>query len=210
MENACWLHRLVAAPWCQTSRSKRWRAGGQLGEVVPWISVNNENGHYLRKLLDRVSPTEPVMVHMVVEVKNHPTAELQTGNVYGIFLGKSGKYIILLDLFKQAASDYGVSMADNCSTDFPTEGIAFYPTFNDFGSPVSAGLLLKGTYYHTTADVDMNSISYTEIDKAPRRMAFIFDELVNHTIDDLREGESSIPEDSVYSSLLFKLFFGNN
>ena len=296
--------------------------GDQLGEVVPWISVNDENGYYLRKLLDRVTPTDPVMVRMVVEGRNHPPAELQTGNVYGILPGKSGKYImmfthvdgyfyglhdngasdaanlalaryyaalpleqrehgfiflfegghertgvggtrhfaskytdlmknnmllisrmehlgftqqlkegfltgqtnigspvfltlsnkspLLLDLFKQAASDYGVSMADNYSTDFATDEIAFYPPFNDFGSPVFAGWLQTGAYYHTTADVDMNGISYTEMEKATRGMAFIFDELGNHTIDDLREGESPIPEDSVYSSLLFKLFLGNN
>ena len=73
-----------------------------------------------------------------------------------------------------------------------------------------AGWLQTGAFYHTTADVDMNSISYTEMEKATRGMAFIFDELCNHTIDDLREGESPIPEDSVYSSLLFKLFLGNN
>jgi len=296
--------------------------GDQLGEVVPWISVNDENGYYLRKLLDRASPTNPVMVRMVVEGRNHPPAELQTGNVYGILPGKSGKYImmfthvdgyfyglhdngasvaanlalakyyaslpleqrehgliflfegghertgvggtrhfaskytdlmkndillisrmehlgftqqlkegfltgqtnigspvfltlsnrspLLLELFKQAASDYGVSMADNYSIDFATDEIAVYPPFNDFGSPVFAGWLQTGAYYHTTADVDMNGMSYTEIEKAARGMAFIFDELVKHTVADLREGESPIPEDSVYSSLLFKLFLGNN
>jgi hypothetical protein len=127
-----------------------------------------------------------------------------------VFLTLSNKSPLLLDLFKQAASDYGVSMADNYSTDFATDEIAFYPPFNDFGSPVFAGWLQTGAYYHTTADVDMNGISYTEMEKATRGMAFIFDELGNHTIDDLREGESPIPEDSVYSSLLFKLFLGNN
>ena len=62
---------------------------------MPWISVNDENGYYLRKLLDRVTPTDPVMVRMVVEGRNHPPAELQTGNVYGILPGKSGKYIMM-------------------------------------------------------------------------------------------------------------------
>ena len=72
------------------------------------------------------------------------------------------------------------------------------------------GCRYTGAYYHTTADVDMNGMSYTEIEKAARGMAFIFDELGKHTVADLREGESPIPEDSVYSSLLFKLFLGNN
>ena len=81
-------------------------------------------------------------------------------------------------------------MADVYSTDFATDEIAFYPPFNDFGAPVFAGWLQTGPYYHTTADVDMNGISYAEMEKAARGMAFIFDQLGKHTVADLREGES--------------------
>lgn len=296
--------------------------GDQLGEVMPWISINDENGYYLRKLIDRAPASDPVMVRMVVEGRNHLPSELQTGNVYGILPGKSGKYILmfthvdgyfyglqdnaasvaanlalaryyaampleqrehgfiflfegghertgvggtrdfatkyadlmkndillisrmehlgftqqlkegfltgptnigspyfltlsnrsplLLDLFKEASSEYGVSMADVYSTDFATDEIAFYPPFNDFGAPVFAGWLQTGPYYHTTADVDMNGISFAEMEKAARGMAFIFDQLGKHTVADLREGESPLPKDGAYSSPLFKLFLGNN
>ena len=296
--------------------------GDQLGEVIPWISVNDENGYYLRKLIDRATPSNPVKVRMVVEGRNHLPSELQTGNVYGILPGKSGKYImmfthvdgyfyglhdngasvaanlalaryyaaqpieqrehgfiflfqgghertgvggtrdfatkyadlmrndlllvsrmehlgftqqlkegfltgptnsgspifltlsnrspLLLNLFQEAASEYGVSMADIYSTDFATDEIAFYPPFNDFGAPVFAGWLQTGPYYHTTADVDMNGISYAEMEKVARGMAFIFDQLGNHTIADLREGETPLTNDSVYSSPAFKMFLGNN
>jgi hypothetical protein len=296
--------------------------GDQLGEVMPWIGINDENGYYLRKLIDRAPPSDPVMVRMVVEGKNRLPSELQTGNVYAILPGKSGKYImsfthvdgyfyglqdngasvaanlalarhyaalppeqrehgfiflfegghertgvggtrnfaakypdlmkndlllisrmehlgftqqlkegfltgptnigspyfltlsnrspLLLDLFKEAASEYGVSMADVYSTDFATDEIAFYPPFNDFGAPVFAGWLQTGPYYHTTADVDMNGISFAEMEKAARGMSFIFDQLGKHTVADLREGESPFPKDNGYSSPLFKLFLGNN
>lgn len=296
--------------------------GDQLGEVIPWISVNDENGYYLRKLIDRATQSDPVKVRMVVEGRNHLPSELQTGNVYGILPGKSGKYImmfthvdgyfyglhdngasvaanlalaryyaskpleqrehgfiflfqgghertgvggtrdfatkygdlmkndlllvsrmehlgftqqlkegfltgptnsgspifltlsnrspLLLNLFREAASEYGISMADVYSTDFATDEIAFYPPFNDFGAPVFAGWLQTGPYYHTTADVDMDGISYAEMEKVARGMAFIFDQLGNHTVEDLREGESPLTNDSVYSSEAFKLFLGNN
>ena len=56
------------------------------------------------------------MVRMVVEGRNHPPAELQTGNVYGILPGKSGKYIMMfthVDGYFYGLHDNGASVAAN-------------------------------------------------------------------------------------------------
>ena len=296
--------------------------GDQLGEVLPWIGINDENGYYLRKLLDRATPKDPVTVKLIVEGRNHSPAELQTGNVYALLPGKSGKYImmfthvdgyfyglhdngasvaanmalarhyaampleqrehgfiflfegghertgvggtrdfakkysdlmrndillvtrmehlgftqqlkegfitgptnvgspvflnlsnrspLLLKLFKEAVSQYGVSLADLYSNDLATDEIAFYPPFNDFGNPIFAGLLQTGAYYHTTADVDMKGVSFVEMEKATRAFASIFDKLGKYTLSDLRKDEVPYLTSNVYASPMFKLYLGNN
>ena len=90
--------------------------GDQLGEVMPWIGINDENGYYLRKLIDRAPPSDPVMVRMVVEGTNRPPSELQTGNVYAILPGTSGKYIMSfthVDGYFYGLQDNGASVAAN-------------------------------------------------------------------------------------------------
>lgn len=295
--------------------------GDELGEALPWISIGDDDGYYLRKLLDRAKPDTPVRVRMVVEGRNRPPTELETGNVYAFLPGRSGKYIlvhthvdgyfyglhdnggsvaaqlalaryyaskpvderphgfvflfqgghertgvggtrhfaakhkemlrekllmatrlehfgftqqlregpfrgptnvasplfftisnrspVLIDLFKAAASAYGVVVADRAMTDLATDEIALYPPFTDLGDPIFAGWLQTGAYYHSTADVDLNGINFHELERVTRAYAFVFDRLAPFTIADLRRGERERPTDNPYASPLFRLFLGN-
>ena len=295
--------------------------GDELGEILPWISIGDDDGYYLRKLLDRASPEAPVRVRVVVEGRNRPPSELETGNVYAFLPGRSDKYILvhthvdgyfyglhdngasvaahlalarfyaskpleqrphgfvflfqgghertgvggtrdfvkkyedllrekllmatrlehlgfvkqiregfltgptnapsplfftntnrspaLIDIFNAAASAYGVVVADLASTDLPTDEIALYPPFADLGDPIFAGWVQTGTYYHSTADVDLSGISFEEMERAARAYAYVFDRLGPLTLADLRRGEQARPADNVYASPLFQLFLGN-
>lgn len=295
--------------------------GDELGEALPWISLGDDAGYYLRKLLDRATPDVPVRVRMVVEGRNRPPSELETGNVYAFLPGRSGQYVlvhshvdgyfyglhdnggsvaahlalaryyaskpieerphgfiflfqgghertgvggtrhfaakyeerlrknllmatrlehfgftqqlregpfggptnvasplffttsnrspVLTDLFKAAASAYGVVVADRAMTDLATDEIALYPPFSDLGDPIFAGWLQTGAYYHSTADVDLHGIHYHELERVTRAYAFVFDALGPFTVADLRRGERRRPTDNPYASPLFRLFLGN-
>ncbi len=295
--------------------------GDEIGEVLPWISIGDDAGYYLRKLLDRAGPKAPVRVRMVVEGQNRPPSELETGNVYAFLPGLSGKYILihthvdgyfyglhdngasvaahmalaqfyalkplehrphgfvflfqgghertgvggtrdfvkkyeemlrekllmttrmehfgfvqqlsegpfggptnaptplfftssnrspaLIEIFNAAASKYGVVVADQAITDLPTDEIAFYPPFAKLGDPIFAGWLQTGTYYHSTADVDLQGVSFNELERVTRAYAYVFDQLGSLTLADLRLGEQPRSEDNAYASRLFQLYLGN-
>ena len=295
--------------------------GDELGEALPWISLGDDDGYYLRKLLDRASPDDPVRVRMVVRGRNRPPSELETGNVHAFLPGRSGRYILihthvdgyfyglhdngasvaahlalarhyaskpaaerphgfiflfqgghertgvggtrdfvakhtrllrekllmatrlehfgfvqqlregpfrgptnvasplfftisnrsplLIDLFKQAASAYGVVVADRAMTDLATDEIALYPPFAELGDPIFAGWLQTGAYYHSTADVDLNGIRFGEVERVARAYAYVFDGLAAYSLADLRRGERERPTGNPYASPVFKLFLGN-
>jgi hypothetical protein len=69
--------------------------GDELGEALPWISIGNDDGFYLRKLIDRATPKTPVRVRLNVQGHLEAGKERMSANVYGLIPGKSGKYIIL-------------------------------------------------------------------------------------------------------------------
>ncbi|MGL6313755.1 M28 family peptidase [Vibrio sp. WXL103] len=70
--------------------------GDSIGRAMPWTGVNYEDGVYLRKLIDRATPEEPVKLHLNVQGVMDPPEQRMTGNVYGVLPGKSGKYIIVI------------------------------------------------------------------------------------------------------------------
>ena len=69
--------------------------GDSIGLAIPWISINFEDGNYLRKLIDESTPEKPVKVKMNIQCKMEEGKDRMLGNVYGILEGKQDKYIIL-------------------------------------------------------------------------------------------------------------------
>ena len=70
--------------------------GENLGLALPWTTINNKDGYYLRKLLDRATPKDPVRVRLNVQGEEQGPDKRHSYNVYGVLPGKSGKYIVHL------------------------------------------------------------------------------------------------------------------
>ena len=90
--------------------------GDAIGEALPWTSIGNEEGLYLRKLLDRATPDNPVKVKMNVQGKMESGKDRMSGNVYAKLPGKSGKFIIIpthVDGYFYGIHDNGASVALN-------------------------------------------------------------------------------------------------
>lgn len=68
--------------------------GENIGLALPWTSINNNDGYYLRKLLDRASRDKPVTVRLNVQGAEEGGDVRYSYNVYGILPGQSGKYIL--------------------------------------------------------------------------------------------------------------------
>ncbi|MEP6160357.1 MAG: hypothetical protein ABJ171_08320 [Halieaceae bacterium] len=70
--------------------------GENIGLALPWTTINNNDGYYLRKLVDRASPENPVKVRLNVQGREQGADERYSYNVYGLLPGRSGKYILHL------------------------------------------------------------------------------------------------------------------
>lgn len=90
--------------------------GDSIGEAVPWTSIGNSAGLYLRKLLDRATPDEPVIAELDVQGHMESGADRISGNVYAILDGRSGDYIVIpshVDGYFYGLHDNGASVAMN-------------------------------------------------------------------------------------------------
>lgn len=90
--------------------------GDDIGKAIPWISISNDDGFYLRKLLDRASPQNTVSVKLNVQGEIESGTERISGNTYAILPGQSDKYIILpshVDGYFYGIHDNGASVALN-------------------------------------------------------------------------------------------------
>jgi len=70
--------------------------GENLGLALPWTVINNNDGYYLRKLLDRATKEQPVIAKLNVQGKEEGPDKRYSYNVTGVLPGKSGKYIMLM------------------------------------------------------------------------------------------------------------------
>ena len=68
--------------------------GENLGLALPWTVINNQDGYYLRKLLDRATADEPVRMRLDVQGEEQGPDIRYSYNVYGVLPGQSGKYIL--------------------------------------------------------------------------------------------------------------------
>jgi hypothetical protein len=90
--------------------------GDSIGEAVPWTSIGNDAGLYLRKLLDRATPDAPVVAELDVQGRMETRNERISGNVYAILPGRSGDYIVIpthVDGYFYGLHDNGSSVALN-------------------------------------------------------------------------------------------------
>lgn len=90
--------------------------GDEIGKALPWTSIGDDAGLYLRKLLDRSSAEDPVVLEMNIQGRMEPRAERVSGNVYGMLPGQSGKYIVIpshVDGYFYGIHDNGSSVALN-------------------------------------------------------------------------------------------------
>ncbi|GAL09807.1 hypothetical protein JCM19233_784 [Vibrio astriarenae] len=81
-------------------------------------------------------------------------------------------------------------------------------SFDDLNA-ISTGWAISSYAYHSTADYDLGLISFKLLEKYAKAHIFILDSLAEVTKEDLLEDSAPLPEKSIYSSELFKLFYGN-
>jgi hypothetical protein len=90
--------------------------GDSIGQAVPWTSIGDDDGLYLRKLLDRATDENPVTVRLNVQGHMESGEQRISGNVYAILPGQSGDYIVIpthVDGYFYGIHDNGASVALN-------------------------------------------------------------------------------------------------
>jgi hypothetical protein len=90
--------------------------GDSIGEAVPWTSIGDDAGLYLRKLIDRASEERPVMLKLNVQGRMESGTERMSGNTYAILPGQSDQYIVIpthVDGYFYGIHDNGSSVALN-------------------------------------------------------------------------------------------------
>ena len=116
---------------------------------------------------------------------------------------------ILIDLFKSAASLYGIPMGDLVYIDPAADEAAFHPPYNSLDA-ISSGWIQTGKFYHSTADVDWGGVDFQQMEKLARAHAYIIDSLAAYDKQDLQRGGKPVPEQSIYQSDLLKILMGDN
>ncbi|MEE8305056.1 MAG: hypothetical protein V3S24_21765 [Candidatus Tectomicrobia bacterium] len=90
--------------------------GDAIGKALPWTTIGNDAGLYLRKLLDRVTPGNPVKVRLDVQGRMESGEARMSGNAYAILSGRSGDYVVIpthVDGYFFGLHDNGSSVALN-------------------------------------------------------------------------------------------------
>ena len=90
--------------------------GDDIGRALPWTTIGNDAGLYLRKLLDRATADEPVVVRLNVQGHMESGEQRVSGNTYAILPGQSGDYIVIpthVDGYFYGIHDNGSSVALN-------------------------------------------------------------------------------------------------
>ncbi len=127
-----------------------------------------------------------------------------------MMLNISNQSPLLTDIFKRAIDNYSLPCANNVIRDPSADEMGFYPPHVHFKKqPISAGWISGGTYYHSTADVELDMICFDTVTQFAKAHAFVIDEVSKHSEDALRENSNYIkPGESIYSSDAFILTLG--
>jgi hypothetical protein len=102
--------------------------GDVLGKALPWTSIGDDAGLYLRKLLDRASADNPVHVRLNVQGHMESGDQRISGNTYAMLPGQSGDYIVIpthVDGYFYGLFDNGSSVALNLALARHYAGIPF-------------------------------------------------------------------------------------
>jgi hypothetical protein len=102
--------------------------GDNLGKALPWTSIGNDAGLYLRKLLDRATSDRPVSVRLNVQGHMESGEQRISGNTYAMLAGQSGDYIVIpthVDGYFYGLFDNGSSVALNLALARHYAGIPF-------------------------------------------------------------------------------------
>ena len=123
----------------------------------------------------------------------------------------TNKSPLLLKIFRKAVDSYALPTADFFYQDPAADETHFHPPFAKFDdlNAISTGWAISSYAYHSTADYDLGLISFKLLEKYARAHIFIIDSLKDFTKEELHKNESPLPEHSIYSSELFKVFYGN-
>jgi hypothetical protein len=116
---------------------------------------------------------------------------------------------LLIDLFKDAASHYGIAMGDLVYIDPAADEAAFHEPYNSLDA-ISSGWIQTGKFYHSTADVDWGGVDFHQMEKLARAHAYIIDRLSDYSKEDLHRDGMPVPEKSIYQSDLLKILMGDN
>lgn len=116
---------------------------------------------------------------------------------------------LLIDLFKEAASHYGIAMGDLVYIDPAADEAAFHEPYNSLDA-ISSGWIQTGKFYHSTADVDWGGVDFHQMEKLARAHAYIIDRLSDYSKEDLHRDGMPVPEKSIYQSDLLKILMGDN
>lgn len=118
---------------------------------------------------------------------------------------------LLLNIFKKAVDTFALPTADFYYQDPAADETHFHPPFAKFDdlNAISTGWAISSYAYHSTADYDLGLISFKLLEKYAKAHIFIVDNLKDLTKDDLLKNGSELPEHSIYSSELFKVYYGN-
>ncbi len=90
--------------------------GDSIGKAVPWTTIGNDDGYYLRKLIDRATPEKPVIARLNIQGRMESGKDRMTGYVYGMLPGQSGDYIVIpshVDGYFYGIHDNGGAVALN-------------------------------------------------------------------------------------------------
>jgi hypothetical protein len=116
---------------------------------------------------------------------------------------------LLIDLFKNAASEYGITMGDLVYVDPAADEAAFHAPYNSLDA-ISSGWIQTGKFYHSTADVDWGGVDFHQMEKLTRAHAYVIDQLSAYSKQDLHRGGKPVAEQSIYQSDLLKILMGDN
>ncbi len=90
--------------------------GDGIGKALPWTTIGNDMGLYLRKLLDRATVDQPVTARLNIQGHMESGEQRMSGNTYAILPGNSGDYIVIpthVDGYFYGIHDNGSSVALN-------------------------------------------------------------------------------------------------
>ena len=176
-----------------------------VGATDKFVEVNRELME--NDVLVVLRPEKPGMVQ---ELDEGWVSSLPTNVMAPQLLMVTNRSPLLIDLFRQAATNYNIATMEYIYPDPASDETNFHPPYFDAGV-ISAGWATGTRYYHTTADYENNLVRPAVLEKQGRAYAYVIDNLMKYEKADLdRGGTPYTAEKSIYQSDILKLLLGNH